>query len=224
MKNLCYSLRQSEKNFMKKMKAKASFEILAKHEALIEAIVELFHPFVEAAVHDLKNGKILKIYNNLSRRKEGDPSPLQEFKVRTEEFPDYFPSYYKENWDGRKLKCTSITLRDEDGSPVGLICFNFDTTPFRGVQEMLESFLRVRQETSKNPIEIFGEDWQLQVSNSIQEYLIENKLSLVHLTREEKKSLVKYLYHKGIFNFKNAPGIIAQKLNISRASIYNYLE
>jgi predicted transcriptional regulator YheO len=209
---------------MKKAKTRNPYKMFWKYESLIEAIVELFHPFVEAAVHDLKNGKIVKIYNNLSRRKEGDPSPLQELKVRTDEFPDYFPAYYKDNWDGRKLKCTSITLRGEDGSPVGLICFNFDTTAFRGIQEQLEALLRIRQENSKNPIETFGEDWQAQVSNSIQEYLIDHKLSLGHLSREEKRSLVKHLYHKGIFNFKNAPAVIAQKLNISRASIYNYLE
>jgi predicted transcriptional regulator YheO len=209
---------------MKKTKSQIPYEMLVRYEALIEAVIELFHPFVEAAVHDLKTGKIVKIYNNLSRRKEGDPSPLQELKVRTDEFPDYFPAYYKDNWDGRQLKCTSITLRDENGSPVGLICFNFDTTTFRGIQEQLGALLHIRQENSKNPIDTFGEDWQTQVSNSMQEYLIHHKLSLDHLSREEKRKLVKHLYQKGVFNFKNAPTFIAQKLNISRASIYNYLE
>ncbi len=209
---------------MKKAKLKISSDILLKYESVIEAIVELFHPFVEAAVHDLKSGKIVKIYNNLSRRKEGDPSPLQELKIKTDEFPDFFPAYYKDNWDGRRLKCTSITMRDDDKSPLGLICFNFDTTAFRGIQEQLEAFLSVRQKNSKNPIETYGEDWQAQISNSIQEYLVDRKLSLVHLSREEKKKLVRHLYHKGIFNFKSAPTVIAQKLNISRATIYNYLE
>jgi predicted transcriptional regulator YheO len=209
---------------MKKIKNKLSSELLEKYAPFIDAIVELFHPFVEAAVHDLKSGKIVKVYNNFSRRKEGDPSPLQELKVKIDEFPDFFPAYYKENWDSRKLKCTSITIRDEKKSPVGLICFNFDTTAFRGIQEKLESLLRIKSSQSENPIEIFGDAWQAQVSDSIQEYLVNRQLSLEHLSREEKRKLVKHLYDKGIFNFKNAPTFLAQKLNISRASIYNYLE
>ena len=109
------------------------FTILWKqYEPLLKALVELFHPFAEAAVHDLEKGVVVAIYHNLSQRKVGDRSPLKELEVDVHDFPDYFAPYYKENWDGRPLKSTSITLRNKKGKAVGLICINVDTSFMAG--------------------------------------------------------------------------------------------
>lgn len=202
----------------------AQFTALWKqYEPLIQAIVELFHPFVEAAVHDLEQGKIVAIYHNISQRKVGDPSPLKELKVDTKDFPAYFTPYYKQNWDGRPLKCTSITMRTKTGNPVGLICLNIDTSFFQDGYNLLENFLKTKSEAD-NPIEIFGSQCEEQAISVIQQYLDERHLSLNHLNRDQKKDLVQQLYRKGIFNFKNATTFIAKKLNTSRASVYNYIK
>jgi D-arginine utilization repressor len=194
-----------------------------QYEPLIKAIVELFHPFVEAAVHDLEQGKIVAIYHNISQRQVGDPSPLKELKVDTKDFPEYFSPYYKQNWDGRPLKCTSITMRNKKGDPIGLICLNVDTSFFQDGYRLLETFLKTKNE-AENPIEIFGSECESQAIGVIQQYLEEKHLSLNHLNRDQKKELVQQLYRKGIFNFKNATPFIAQKLNTSRASVYNYIK
>lgn len=194
-----------------------------QHEPLVQAIVELFHPFVEAAVHDLEQGKLVAIYHNISQRKIGEPSPLNELKVNTKDFPAYFTPYYKQNWDGRPLKCTSITMRNKKGDPIGLICLNIDTSFFQDGYRLLEAFLKTKSE-AENPIEIFGSQCEEQADGVIQRYLDEMHLSLTHLTRDQKKELVQRLYRKGIFNFKNAAPFIAKKLNTSRASVYNYIK
>jgi D-arginine utilization repressor len=195
---------------------------LKVYQPFIEAIVELFHPFVEAAIHDLKSGKIVALYNNLSRRKVGQNSPLKELEVPANQLPDYFAPYYKTNWDGRPLKCTSITVRDAKGEAIGLICFNFDTTFFQGIQSQLASFLAVVKE-AKHPLELTG-DWQKCLEELIQEYEREHHVAVSHLTRSQKRDLVRFLYENGIFNYKNAPNLIAKSLHISRASVYNYLQ
>ncbi len=202
----------------------AQFTALWKqYEPLIQAIVELFHPFVEAAVHDLEQGKVVAIYHNISQRQVGEPSPLKELKVEVKDFPAYFTPYYKQNWDGRPLKCTSITMRNTKGDAIGLICLNVDTSFFQDGYRLLETFLKTRSE-AENPIEIFGSQCEEQAISVIQQYLEEKHLSLGHLNRDQKKELVQQLYRKGIFNFKNAAPFIAQKLNTSRASVYNYIK
>ena len=198
-------------------------ELWKQYEPMIQAIVELFHPFVEAAVHDLEQGKIVAIYHNISQRQVGEPSPVHELKVNIKDFPDYFTPYYKQNWDGRPLKCTSITMRNKNGDPVGLICLNIDTSYFHEGFRILETFLKTKAE-AENPIEIFGSQCEEQATNVIQQYLEEKHLSLNHLNRDQKKELTQQLYRMGIFNFKNAAPFIAQKLNTSRASIYNYIK
>lgn len=202
---------------------KIEFQALWKqYEPFLQAIVELFHPFAEAAVHDLSLGKIVALYHSLSGRKVGEPSPIKELKVKTEEFPDYFTPYYKENFDGRPLKCTSITLRDKFGKAVGLICVNVDVAFFQEANALLSMFLQTKSE-AENPVEIFGGDSEQLIENVIREYLEEHHLRLTHLKRGHKKEITQRLYHKGVFNFKNAAPYIAKKLNSSRASIYNYI-
>ena len=203
---------------------KREFTLLWKqYEPLIEAVVELFHPFVEAAVHDLEQGKVVAIYHNISQREIGESSPLKELKINVKDFPDYFSPYYKQNWDGRPLKCTSITLRNKKGNPVGLICINVDVSVFQDSYKLLEAFLKTKG-GAENPIEIFGSECEEQAEKVIQQYLDEKRLALSHLNRDQKKELVQQLYRKGIFNFKNAAPFIAQKLNTSRASIYNHIK
>lgn len=198
-------------------------ELWKLYEPMIQGIVDLLHPFLEVAVHDLKQGKLVALYHNISQRKVGDLSPLKELKVSLEDFPDHFSPYYKTNWDGRALKCTSITLRDKKGKAVGLICFNVDVSVFKETYGILENFLKIKDK-AENPIEIFGSNYEEQILNIIQEYLDENHLSLNHLQRAQKRILVQILYQKGVFNFKNAAPFISQYLKISRASVYNYIK
>lgn len=199
------------------------FELLWRlYEPLIKAVVEVFHPFVEAAVHDLEKGTIVAIYHNISQRQVGEPSPLKELKISTEDFLDYFSPYYKKNWDGRSLKCTSITMRNKNGNPIGLICLNIDASFFRDSYQLLKSFLKI-EDDAKNPIEIYGSQCEELAEGVIKQFLEEKYLALNHLNRDQKKELAQQLYRKGIFNFKNAVPFIANKLKTSRASIYNHI-
>lgn len=195
---------------------------LELYEPMIQGIVQLFHPFVEVAIHDLEQGKLVAVYHNISQRKVGDASPLTELKVDIGQFPDYFPPYYKKNWDGRSLKCTSITIRDSKGKPIGLICINVDASAFRDIHALLGLFIETKQE-AENPVEAFGSSCEEQAEILIQEYLKERHLTLQHINRNQKKQLVQHLYHKGLFNFKNAATYLGGYLKVSRASIYNYI-
>lgn len=197
-------------------------ELIKPHQEFIEAIVTLFDPFVEVAVHDLQNGTLAAIYNSFSKRKIGEKSPLKELKIKIEEFPDVFPPYNRRNWDGKELKCTSITLRDEMGTPIALICLNFDTSLLVHTKGILEVFLKI-QAKSANPIEAYGEGYEEQINSLIEHFLKERQISKNSLARNNKKELIEFLYRKGVFHFKNSVPFIAKSLRLSRASIYNYI-
>lgn len=205
------------------MSAREFKSLWKQYEPLINAVVEVFHPFVEVAVHDLQKGKVVAIYHNISQRKVGEPSPLKELKISTKDFPDYFSPYYKQNWDGRALKCTSITIRSKKGKPIGLICLNIDVSHFEEGFQLLKTFLKTKDE-AENPIEIYGSQCDEHVEMAIKQFLDEKSLSINHLNRDQKKELVQQLYRKGIFNFKNAVPFIAKRLNTSRATIYNHIK
>ncbi len=190
---------------------------------MIQGVIALFAPFVEVAIHDVTTGKITAIYNNITNRKVGDLSPVTELQLPVSEFPDVFEPYYETNWDGRKIKCTTVTVRDEAKNPVALICFNFDVSVFEDMRLNLKTFLQVKEHTS-NPVELYSDNWQVKIDTHILSYISQHKLILGKLTREEKQSVIEELSKHGVFFLKNAAPYVANKLGVSRATIYNYLK
>ncbi len=193
------------------------------HLPVIDGITRLFAPFVEVAVHDLSTGKISHVYGAISNRKVGDLSPVNELNLQVDQFPDVFEPYYETNWDGRKIKCTTVTIRNDNKEPIALVCFNFDVSVFQEMQVNLKTFLEVKG-GSNNPVEVYRDNWQEKIDTHIVSYVSSHKLILGKLTRTEKQELIEELSKHGVFFLKNAAPYIASKLSISRATVYNYLK
>lgn len=193
-------------------------------EPMVEGIVKLLYPYAEGAIHDLQEGKIIALYNNISKRKIGDPSVVTELGVDVKDFPDVFDPYYKTNWDGRKLKCTSVTVRDDAGVPIALVCINFDTTVLENMSLQLEGFLKLKNSAALNPVEQFAVDWRKQANDFIESYAAERNIAPTILTKKDKTEIVKRLYTHGLFNYRDAASHIASILGVSRTTIYNYLK
>lgn len=191
---------------------------------LVEGIVQLFYPYVEGAVHDLRQGKVVALYNNISRRQVGDPSAVTELGVDLQDFPDVFEPYYKTNWDGKRLKCVSITIRDDSNTPVGLVCINFDTSAFEGMSEQLNKLLSLLNQSGLNPVERFAENWQQQVSEFIDQYARAHNVAVRAMSKKQKSQLINEMYDHALFNYRDAAAYVAGLLQVSRTTIYNYLK
>lgn len=192
---------------------------------MLEAVAKLFHPYVETVLHDLRTDTIIALYNSVSRRKVGDPSTVAKFiGGHIDEFPDVFEPYYKTNWDGKKFKCVSVTVRDETGRPIGLACINFDTSVFRQINTDISQLLAVASPAIPNPIEQFTENWQARINECIQNYLKEHNKTLNALTKTDKRQAINRLYRHGLFIYRGSANYIAAQLQVSRATVYNYLK
>jgi D-arginine utilization repressor len=191
---------------------------------MLEGVVKLLYPYAEGSIHDLRAGKIVALYNNISRRKVGDPSVVTQLGVDIKDFPDVFDPYYKTNWDGRRMKCTSVTVRDQAGEPIGLVCVNFDTSAFENMNIQLDTFLTLQNKDGLNPVEQFAGNWRQQVLSFIEDYSIKNNTALAGLTKQQKSELVVALYDHGLFNYRDAAAYVGQVLDVSRTTVYNYLK
>lgn len=186
---------------------------------IAQSIVTLLQPYAEGVIHDLKTGKIHAILNPYSRRKKGDDSLLDK-EIQRAELPDYFEPYLKTNWDGKKLKSVTSTLRDAKGKPIGLLCFNLDISKWEEFSRLFEHFIASPKEL---PQELFLEDWKEKISRYIAARLQSKQLVLEHLTREQKKQLVFELHREGAFEGKNAAAYVGDVLGLARATVYKYL-
>lgn len=187
---------------------------------IAEAIQRLLYPYAEVVVHDIKQNKIVAIYNALSKRKVGDSSlftPEEEMA----KLEDCVGPYEKINWDGKKFKSVSSNIRDENNQVVGMLCINFDISKFEKINEALLQFINFNKQDKPEPL--FKDDWQERINHYIHNYLKEKNLALETLGRQEKKKLIEHLYKVGAFTGKNAARYIAQIIKVSRATVYNYL-
>lgn len=191
---------------------------------LVEGITKLFYPYAEGALHDLQEGKIVALYNNISRRKVGDPSAVTELGIEVKNFPDVFDPYYKTNWDGKRLKCISVTVRDDSGYPIGLVCINFDTSVLEELHFELEKLLLLPNKSGANPVDQFGTNWQQQVTDFISAYTQTHNVAVKAMTAQQKTALVCEMYDHSLFNYRDAASYVANQLHVSRTTVYNYLK
>lgn len=195
--------------------------LLKDYFSVAEAITALLHPHAEVVIHDLKTGKIAAIYNNFSKRTVGDESLIKEFTDYTH-LPDVFPVYTKMNWDGRKLKSSTATLRNKNNIPIGLLCINLDVSKWEEFRHLLDQWSNI-QSYKKQPTVLFKDDWREKINLYVSDYLIKENLTFKMLSKEKKRDLIKLLHEEGAFKAKNAATYVADVLDLSRATIYNYL-
>lgn len=186
-----------------------------------QAISLLLHPHGEVVIHDLKTGKIAAIYNNFSKREVGDDSLIEELADYTQ-LPDVFPVYAKTNWDGRKMKSTTATIRNKKGNPVGLLCINLDISRWDELRHFLDEWSSTQNHQNQTDI-LFKDDWREKINLYVSEYLKKEGAILKMLSKEKKQDLIKALHREGAFKAKNAATYVADVLDLSRATIYNYL-
>lgn len=188
---------------------------------IAQAITVVLHPHAEVVIHDLKSGRIAAIYNNFSRRAAGDESLIGELDDLST-LPDVFPVYTKTNWDGKKLKSSTATLRDKNKTPIGLLCINLDISKWEEFRHLLDQWANI-QNHEYQPEVIFKDDWREKINRYVSDYLNKKNLILKTLDKETKRDLIRALHREGAFKAKNAAVYVAEVLNLSRATIYNYL-
>jgi predicted transcriptional regulator YheO len=192
---------------------------LSAYFPLCDAIALLLQPQAEVVLHDLATETVAHIVNPFSHREVGEPSLLHEIDFR----PDValIGPYEKVNFDGRRLKSVSAVLR-EDGRAVGVICINLDVTHLQSAIELLTALTRVPPGAGQ-PAVLFQEDWHERINQYVHAWTARNGVVITDLSRAQKLQLVGELAADGAFGGKHAAAYVSRVLQMSRASVYNYL-
>lgn len=187
---------------------------------MAEGIACMFGNSCEVLIHDMKNKKysIVSIYHGeVTKRKVGDSLTI----LGVEEVDEFFEGKDIVNCsgktkEGRLLKCSTFHLRGEDYHYA--LGINYDYTNFALAKTALEELTTVGK-----PIED-----ELHLSGNLLQDIFDECLKLIGkpvalLNREERNKMIDLLIERGAFNFTKGIPLIAEKLNISRYTIYKYL-
>ncbi len=175
-----------------------------------QALVDLFYPLLEATLINLRDNSIIVSINSF------DSSNKKLSNAET--IPNYTRPVITSLKGGRKVKTTDIAIRNEEGIPEMVLRLRFDITIFEAIQGQIATLLAA-EETASSP----QDRWQTQIDLTIKSYLKTRKLTMAAASRSHKREIVMELFQKGLFDYKDASSYIADVLETSRATVYNYL-
>ena len=210
--------------------------ILEKFIPVAKGLARAFGKNCEVILHDvqdLEHSIVLIENGHITGRQVGAPmTDLGLYFLTSDLFNDidYVANYQTESKDGKKLKSTSIFIRDNNRKIVGFLCINYNIEPMINISREIDEFCNVNN--NLNSVEnIIKEEREESFSHSLDD-LMERLFSKAQqrigkeinkMQKEDKIEMVRYLQKHGIFLVKDAIDRLAERLNVSRFTIYNYL-
>jgi len=199
------------------MKREEIFQIL---DDIARGVAMTFGRNCETLIQDYgqANHPVLSIYNgHVSGREIGSNEEITEGAstyVPGVQITDHFINCFALR-NGRKIKTTSFNFKGPDY----YFCFgiNFDFTAFSDVQNILEDMNRV------------GESLNAAVEQNVLMQIFEEAVREIgvpvdKMKRKDRINLVGLLQEKNAFTFKKSVPFVAERLNISRYTVYSYIK
>jgi predicted transcriptional regulator YheO len=131
-------------------------------------------------------------------------------------------NYTTHTKDGKTLKSSTMFLTDANNNTFGALCINVDISAFLAAERVLQSF--TFRDHDQQIVETFSDDMQDILENLVAEAEREFGKPVGLMSKDERVTLIARLEKKGAFRVKRAVTLIADRMGVSRFTIYNYLK
>lgn len=129
---------------------------------------------------------------------------------------------YFNHKDGRPLKSTTIPVVGEKGRIIGLVCMNFQCDmPLS--QFVAGLFPQTLPSAPPKETERFNADIEDVISVSLEKARQQVYASPEVASVNRNKEIIRLLYEQGVFNIKDAVIQVADRLGISKNTVYLHL-
>ena len=190
-------------------------------QQIAEGLGKTFAPFCEVVVHDLTHPRnaILAIENNLSGRSIGLPATeLGLARIQDPQYPAVIANYANQFADGRKVKSTSIGIKNEAGEYVAALCLNVDLTLFGGIQAAMAQFMAIESSAVTETLDAANAD---RIRQTIDDFAASRATTARALKSADRKQLVQDIKRAGYLDIRRGAEIAAAHMGVSRATVYN---
>jgi predicted transcriptional regulator YheO len=195
---------------------------------MAKGIAATFGEYCEVVLHSLEDldASVIAIENgHVTGRAIG--SPMTDFALSLLEKAkssrdDIVENYASHTVDGKRLKSTTVLIRNASGTPIGMLCINLN------VSAPADNFLRSLYALTERSVGLAIEEHYPHTARDLIETKFRDALSLISQktglsATEKNRAVVEDLYRGGIFQVKSAVDIVADALGISRYTVYNYI-
>lgn len=203
---------------------------------MAHGIAAQFGTSCEVVIHDLNKDletSIVHIENGqVTHRKSGDgPSGivLETLHKNAAKVQDKL-SYLTRTEDGRILKSSTLYIRDADEKISYIFSINYDITALLTIDSALGSLLHTEPETDTYTVS--KPHSPQTITRNVEELLndlMQQGVALVGkpvalMTKEDKIQVVRYLNDAGAFLVTKSGDKVANLLNISKFTLYSYMD
>lgn len=194
---------------------------------LVKGLAAQFGSNCEVVLHDLNrpyDSTIVAIENgHITGRKVGDPGTNLGLEIlRGNQVNGNKYNYVTQTKDGRMLRSSSIYMKNSQGATIGSLCINYDITDLLIAEKTLQSL------TTAGQVNEIKESFVSNVSDLldalIQEAQEQVGKPVAVMQKEDKMRMIQLLDSKGALLVKKGGERICQYLNISKYTLYSYLE
>ncbi len=199
---------------------------LKKYIPIANMIAKTFGRQCEVVIHDLsipQNSVVYTLNNHVTGRQIGQSFEhlVKEVLLSKNFDGDCTANYMTVIKDGREIKSSTTLLRDSGGKPIGALCINVDVKPLKDAMSFLGDLLNVEQAKPEVEVEPFSNVMEI-VDDLIDKIIDQDNVD--NLKRKDKLDLIQFMDDKGVFLIKGAIDKVAERLNISKVTVYSYLD
>ncbi|NSV73754.1 helix-turn-helix transcriptional regulator [Enterococcus faecalis] len=198
---------------------------------MLDGLGNFFGSTHEVILHSLENleSSAIKVINgHFSNRKEGAPITDMALKMLSQVEPEHdyaVKPYYNKNQKGVILKSSTIPVIGENDRIIGLICINMhlEMPLIDYLQDLLPSGQQNDMSQELKNSEHFSDNIDELITTSLTKVkqAVDSDPNVSHLN--QNKEIVIRLYDQGIFNLKDSVIKIADRLGISKNTIYLHI-
>lgn len=198
---------------------------------VVAGLAKALAPRTEVVLHDLTKlpNSIVAIGGQITGRGVGGPATDLGLRVFRSGWSEDLIGYRTELDDGLVMRSSSVFLRAASGRPVACLCINADISSLVAARDVLttltnavavdptaNSTLAANQETFAMSIDTLAE-------GILRDAIAEVGLPLHLMKKVHKVEVVRELDRRGFFTIREAADLVAQRLKVSRFTVYNYL-
>lgn len=199
---------------------------LQKYVPIANMIAKTFGRQCEVVIHDLsipQNSVVYTLNNHVTGRQIGQPFEhlVKEVLLSKNFDGDSTANYMSVIKDGREIKSSTTLLRDSGGKLIGALCINVDVKPLKDAMSFMGDLMNVEQAKPETEVEPFGNVMEI-VDDLIDKIIDQDNVD--NLKRKDKLDLIQFMDEKGVFLIKGAIDKVADRLNISKVTVYSYLD
>lgn len=211
--------------------------LISVFSQLVEPLGRTLPSSSEVVLHDLSllPNSIVAVFGDVTGRRIGDPATDLLLEQAMTGFASHNLGYETLLADGRRMRSSTMIIRDVADNPVAALCINTDISAWTSIRDLANVMMGQAPAPSSRPdiaravpdvvpaTETFVKDVDELASYLINQAIASVGLPVSQMKKEHKLQIVSQLKARGIFMLREAVEMIAESLEVTRFTIYNYL-